>query len=75
MEVNLEFGVVILVLVVVAVVAFKGVIQAFQRNAIVAILCVIFLFPIFVIWAIAELFLPKPQKTEKVVIVERSEEK
>ena len=40
---------------------FGGAIQTFRRQPIVAILCVIFLFPIWVIWAFVEIFLPRPE--------------
>jgi hypothetical protein len=39
---------------------FGGVVQTFQRQPVVAILCVIFLFPIWIIWAVIEIFLPSP---------------
>ena len=54
-----EVGIVILVLLLlVAFVIFliKGMIKTFKRNALVAILCVIFLFPIWLIWSFVELF-------------------
>ena len=35
----------------------KGVIRTFQRNAVVAILMIIFLFPIYLVWAFVEIFL------------------
>ena len=38
-----------------------GAVQTFRRQPIVAILCVIFLFPIWVIWAFIEVFLPRPE--------------
>ena len=34
----------------------KGVIKTFKRQPVVAILCVIFLLPIYIIWAFVELF-------------------
>ena len=37
-------------------VLIKGVIKTFKRQPIVAILCIIFLFPIYIIWAFCELF-------------------
>lgn len=49
----------IVILVVIAFV-LGGAIQTFRRQPIVAILCVIFLFPIWVIWALFEVFLPNP---------------
>lgn len=47
-------------ILVVIVVLFGGAIQTFKRQPIVAILCVIFLLPIWIIWAIIEIFLPDP---------------
>lgn len=47
-------------ILVVIVVLFGGAIQTFKRQPIVAILCVIFLQPIWIIWAIIEIFLPDP---------------
>ena len=38
------------------IVLIKGVIKTFKRQPVVAILCVIFLLPIYVIWAFVELF-------------------
>ena len=48
----------IIVLLVIAFLVFliKGMIKTFKRNALVAILCVIFLFPIWLIWSFVELF-------------------
>lgn len=50
----------ILIVIVVAIVLFllfiKGVIKTFKRNAIVAALILIFLTPVFLVWAFAELF-------------------
>ena len=48
-----------LILIVCAVIFFlliKGVVKTFKRQPVVAILCFIFLFPIFAIWAFIELF-------------------
>ena len=44
------------------VVLLGGAVQTFRRQPIVAILCVIFLFPIWLIWAFVEIFLPRPGK-------------
>lgn len=41
--------------------ALGGAVQTFRRQPIVAILCIIFLFPIWVIWAFIEIFLPRPE--------------
>lgn len=34
----------------------KGVVKTFKRQPVVAILCIIFLLPIYLIWAFVELF-------------------
>ena len=53
-------GEIILVIIAVVVLLYllaflvKGMIKTFLRQPIVAILCVIFLFPIWIIWAIIE---------------------
>ena len=41
--------------------ALGGAIQTFRRQPVVAILCVIFLLPIWIIWSIVEIFLPRPE--------------
>ena len=46
-------GVIILVILILLI---KGVIKTFKRQPIVAILCIIFLFPIYLIWAFVEIF-------------------
>ena len=38
------------------IVLIRGVIKTFKRQPIVAILCIIFIFPIYIIWAFCELF-------------------
>lgn len=38
-----------------------GAIQTFRRQPVVAILCVIFLFPVWLIWAFVEVFLSRPK--------------
>ena len=45
------FGVVVIFFLL-----LSGVIKAFKRQPVVAILCLIFLFPLFLIWAFVELF-------------------
>ena len=49
----------------------KGVVRTSHRNAIVAALMMIFLFPVYLIWAFIELFRSKPEKTTKVVFIEK----
>lgn len=58
----ITLGIIVAVIIVVILVMLGGAIQTFQRQPIVAILCIIFLFPIWVIWAIVEVILPKPSK-------------
>ena len=68
MEILVVLGVAILILLLL----FKGVIQTFQRQAIVAILCLIFLFPIYLIWVIIEFFfLDKPSNAQIVILKEK----
>jgi len=51
-----EITILLIITVIVLFLLFKGVVRALERNAVVAILCVIFLFPIYLIWAFVELF-------------------
>ena len=55
--------IVALVIVVVIMIAlFKGVVQAFKRQPVVAALFLIFLFPVFFFWVVVEaLFLESPE--------------
>lgn len=48
----------IIILVGIALLAllFKGVIKTFKRQPVVAILLILFLFPVYLIWAFVELF-------------------
>jgi hypothetical protein len=48
--------IIIIICFVIFILVIKGVIKTFQRQPIVAILCIIFLFPIYLIWAFFELF-------------------
>lgn len=48
--------IVILIAAVALVLLFKGVVKTFKRQPVVAILCIIFLFPFYLIWAFVELF-------------------
>jgi len=45
-----------ILIVILLFLIIKGVIKTFKRQPIVAILCIIFLPPIYLIWAIVELF-------------------
>ena len=56
----LTLGIIVAVILIGILFLLGGVVQTFQRQPIVAILCVIFLFPIWIIWCIVEVFLPKP---------------
>ncbi len=53
-------GLIIAAILVVIVLVLGGAIQTFMSQPIVAILCVIFLLPIWIIWAFVEIFLPDP---------------
>ena len=53
-------GIIGLAILVVIVLVLGGAIQTFRRQPIVAILCVIFLLPIWIIWAFVEILLPDP---------------
>lgn len=44
------------VLVLFVFLVFKGIVKTFKRQPIVAILCIIFLPPVYLIWAFVELF-------------------
>ncbi|MGB0965500.1 MAG: hypothetical protein ACPGU3_04975 [Litorivicinus sp.] len=46
----------LLICVVLLLLLVKGVVKTFKRQPIVAILCIIFLLPVYVIWAFVELF-------------------
>ena len=41
----------IAILLIIFILLIKGVIKTFKRQPIVAILCIIFLFPIYLVWA------------------------
>lgn len=51
-----EVIVVLVVSFLLLLLAIKGVIKTFKRQPVVAILCVIFLTPVYVVWAFVELF-------------------
>ncbi len=46
----------IIFIILIGIVLFKGVVKTFKRQPVVAILCIIFIFPIYLIWAFVELF-------------------
>ena len=46
----------LVVCLVILFLVLKGVIKTFKRAPIVAILCIIFLLPVYLIWAFIELF-------------------
>lgn len=52
----------LLVIVCIVILLIKGGIQTFQRNWILALLMLLFLAPIWGMWAVVEVFLPKPVK-------------
>lgn len=47
---------ILVILVVLFLLVIKGVIKTFKRHPVVAILCIIFLLPIYLIWAFCEIF-------------------
>ena len=51
-----EVIVVLIVCFFLLLLAVKGVIKTFKRQPVVAILCIIFLTPAYVIWSFIELF-------------------
>ena len=51
-----EITIVLIVCLVIFFLVIKGVIKTFKRAPVVAILCIIFLLPIYLIWAFVELF-------------------
>lgn len=57
----LTWGLIGLGVLVFIVFALGGAIQTFRRQPVVAILCIIFLLPIWIIWAVVEIFLPRPE--------------
>ena len=52
---------VIIALVAVVLIIF-GAVKTFKRQPVVAILCIIFLFPIWLIWCFVEIFTSSAQK-------------
>jgi hypothetical protein len=63
----------IIIAVVVLVLMLKGIVRTFQRNWLAALLLMIFLTPIWVIWAFCELFM-SPPRPKVVSGQERSEQ-
>ena len=51
-----DITIVAVIVLVILIFLIKGVIKTFKRQPIVAILCIIFLFPIYLIWAFVEIF-------------------
>ena len=51
-----EITIVLIVGLVIFILVIKGVIKTFKRQPIVAILCIIFILPVYLIWAFIELF-------------------
>ena len=68
----MEDVIALVVLLVILIVIIRGGIQTFQRNWILAIIMLIFLTPLWFIWAFVEIFLDKPKKEPIVVRVENS---
>jgi len=61
----------IILLILFLILAYRGIKQAFQRQPVVAALLLIFLFPVFAVWAFVELFLDKPNKIVRVEVVNK----
>ena len=53
---NLEPGIALLALCIFVLLFIFGGVKTFKRNLVAALLCLIFLSPIWTIWAIVELF-------------------
>jgi len=51
-----EATIIIIIGFVIFILLIKGVVKTFKRHPVVAILCVIFVFPLYLIWAFCELF-------------------
>ena len=51
-----DVTVILIICLVILILLIKGVVKTFKRQPVVAILCIIFLFPIYAIWAFIELF-------------------
>jgi hypothetical protein len=58
-----EVIVVLVVSFLLLLLAIKGVIKTFKRQPVVAMLCIIFLTPVYVVWAFVELFTGDIQKS------------
>ena len=57
--------VLLLIFFVLLVLLIKGVIRTFQRAPVVAALFLIFLGPVYILWAIFEIFIGGPEKSQK----------
>jgi hypothetical protein len=51
-----DVTIIIIICFVIFLLLTKGVVKTFQRHPVVAIICIIFLFPLYAIWAFCELF-------------------
>ena len=61
--VELTLIIIFVVCLILFVSCLKGVIQTFQRQPVVAILCIIFLMPAYVCWVLVEMiFLDPPRR-------------
>lgn len=60
-EMASEDVIAIIIFFVILAAIIKGGIQTFRRNWIAALLLLIFLFPLWAIWAFFEIFMSKPQ--------------
>jgi hypothetical protein len=51
-----DVTIILVVCLIIVLLLIKGVVKTFKQHPVVAILCIIFLFPIYAIWAFCELF-------------------
>jgi len=63
----------VIIAVVAVVLLIKGVVRTFQRNWLAALLLLIFLFPLYMIWAFVELFLSPPQPKVHYVKIQKDD--
>ena len=62
-----------IIAVVALVLLIKGVVRTFQRNWIAALIVLIFLFPLYCIWAFVELFLSPPKPKVHYVQIQKDD--
>tara|TARA_B110000503_G_scaffold23107_1_gene35959 strand:- start:726 stop:956 length:231 start_codon:yes stop_codon:yes gene_type:complete len=70
---NLEPGIALLALCIFVLLFIFGGVKTFKRNLVAALLCLIFLSPIWTIWAIVELFTGKIKPKVYNVVVKNDD--